>query len=181
MLSRALFSLCLLAGLATAATLPRAAPEFVIQGPSGQALLSQFRGKVILLTFIHTTCPHCQASVAVINQIQKDYGPRGFQALGAAFNENAQQLLPDFLARFRPIYPIGWTARDPVLEYLQVSPNTPLFVPIFVFIDKKGMIREQHLGNNDKFLENQDTNTRAVIEALLKEIAPSKKSSKKTR
>lgn len=181
MLSRALFSFCLFAGLAGAATLPRAAPEFVIQGPSGQVLLSQFRGKVILLTFIHTTCPHCQASVAMINQIQKDYGPRGFQALGAAFNENAQQLLPDFLARFRPIYPIGWTTRDPVLEYLQISPSTPLYVPILVFIDKKGMIREQHLGNNDKFLENQDANSRALIESLLKEGAPSKKAAKKSR
>lgn len=177
--TRTVVSLCLLTALAGGATVPRQAPEFVIQTPSTQYLLSQYRGKVVLLTFIHTTCPHCQASVAPINQVQKDFGSRGFQALGAAFNENAKQLLPEFLGRFRPEYPVGATSRESALEFLQVSSNTPVFVPIFVFIDKKGIIREQHLGNNDKFLDNQDQNTRLAIERLLSEPAQAKKPVKK--
>jgi len=173
-LARTILPLCLLAALAGGATIPRPAPEFVVQMPTAQVLLSQFRGKVILLTFIHTTCPHCQQSVGVINQIQKDYSQRGFQALGAAFNDNSEQLLPDFLTRFRPVYPVGHTTRAAVIEYLQIASNTPMFVPIFVFIDKKGMIREQHLGGGDNFLQDQDKNTRAVIESLLKEQGQSK-------
>jgi thiol-disulfide isomerase/thioredoxin len=171
--------MALLAGLAGAATIPRPAPEFVIQGPSGQALLSQFRGKVILLTFMFTTCSHCQHSVGVINPIQKEYGPRGFQALGAAFNEGAAQLLPQFLAQFQPAYPMGAATRDTVMEYLQVSPTAPIYVPVFVFIDKKGMIREQHIGDNDKFLDDQDKNIRAVVESLLKESGSASKVGKK--
>jgi thiol-disulfide isomerase/thioredoxin len=179
-LGRVAFFLSLRAALAGAATVPRPATEFVIKSPSGQQLLlSQFRGKAILLTFMFTNCPHCQHSVSVINQIQKDYGPRGFQALGAVFNENAAQLLPDFIARFQPVYPIGSTTRDSVIEYLQISSATPLYVPIFVFIDKKGIIREQHIGNEDKFLDDQDKNTRAVIDSMLKEPASAKKSGKK--
>jgi thiol-disulfide isomerase/thioredoxin len=174
-----LFLLALVAAFAEGATIPRPAPEFVIQTPSGQALLSQFRGKVILLTFMFTTCSHCQHSVGVINPIQKEYGPRGFQALGAAFNENAAQLLPGFLAQFQPAYPMGATTRDTVMEYLQVSANTPIYVPVFVFIDKKGMIREQHIGDNDKFLDDQDKNIRAVIESLLKEPGTANKVGKK--
>ncbi len=44
-------------GNATAAgPVPRPSPEFVIQMmPSGQKLLSQYRGKVVLLSFILTT------------------------------------------------------------------------------------------------------------------------------
>jgi hypothetical protein len=38
-----------------AATIPRRAPEFVIEGPAGSVLLSQFRGKVVLLAFLFTT------------------------------------------------------------------------------------------------------------------------------
>ncbi len=181
MLKRTLLLLGAFAMLAPGATIPRPAGEFVIQGPNGQALLSQFRGKVILLEFMHTTCSHCQQSVAVVNQLQRDFGPRGFQAVGAAFNDGASQLLPDFLARFRPIYPVGVTPRDTVLEYLQLPSNTPIFVPIFVFIDKKGMIREQHFGNGDKFLDNPDANSRASIEALLKEGAPPAKKISKAR
>jgi peroxiredoxin len=177
--SGVLVPLSLLAGLAGGAAVPRKAPEFVVQSPSGQALLSQYRGKVILLTFMFTTCSHCQHSVGVINQIQKEYGARGFQALGAAFNEGAAQLLPDFLARLQPAYPMGTTTRDTVMEYLQVSGATPLYVPIFVFIDKKGMIREQHIGNDDKFLDEQEKNARAVIESLLKEPGSANKSGRK--
>ena len=178
-LSRAIGSLSLLAALAGGATFPRPAAEFVIRNASGQVLLSQYRGKAILLTFMFTNCPHCQHSVGVINQIQKDFGPRGFQALGAVFNDNAAQLLPDFVARFQPVYPIGATTRDSVIEYLQISPATPMYVPIFVFIDRKGMIREQHIGNEDKFLDDQDKNSRAAIESMLKEPGSAKKSGKK--
>jgi hypothetical protein len=177
--AKAIVSLSLLAGMALGATIPRPATEFVIQSPSGQALLSQYRGKVILLTFMFTTCSHCQHSVGVINQIQNEYGSRGFQALGAVFNEGAAQLLPDFLARFRPAYPLGVASRETVIEYLQVSSSTPIYVPVFVFVDKKGMIREQHIGNDDKFLDNQEKNARAVIESLLKEPGPGRKSGKK--
>ncbi len=39
---------------------PRPAPEFVIKMPNGtQQLLTQYRGTVIALEFLHTTCPHC--------------------------------------------------------------------------------------------------------------------------
>jgi hypothetical protein len=38
-----------------AATIPRSAPEFVIRGPRGELLLSQFKGKVIVLAFLFTT------------------------------------------------------------------------------------------------------------------------------
>ena len=42
---------------------PRKAPElaFTLAG-QGDKLLSQYRGKVVALEFILTTCPHCQAS-----------------------------------------------------------------------------------------------------------------------
>jgi hypothetical protein len=47
-----------------------------------------------------------------------------------------------------------------------------------VFIDKKGMIRAQHIGD-DPFFQNEDKNTRAMIESLLKkEPVPTKKGAK---
>ena len=46
--------LCL-SNMVAAATIPRPAPEFVIKGPGGEYLLSQFRGKVVLLSFLFTT------------------------------------------------------------------------------------------------------------------------------
>jgi thiol-disulfide isomerase/thioredoxin len=155
---------------AQAATIPRPAPEFVINSPAGQVLLSQFRGNVVLLAFIHTTCPHCQQSVGFMSTLQKEYGPRGFQPLASAFNDGAPQLLPEFLARFRPTFPVGYAGRDAVNEYLHIQSNTPYRIPIYVFIDRKGIIREEHLGE-EAFFANEVNNTRALLETLLKEPA----------
>ena len=52
---RALVLLLCLVSSAIAATIPRPAPEFVVRGPVGEVLLSQFRGKVILLAFLFST------------------------------------------------------------------------------------------------------------------------------
>jgi peroxiredoxin len=173
-LARALL-LCFFPIFASAATVPRPAPEFVIRGPGGEVLLSQYRGKVVLLALIFTTCPHCQHTVGIMNEVQKEYGSRGFQALGSAFNEMAAQLLAAFLAQFQPNFPVGYSARATVLEFLQAPSNAPLSVPILVFIDKKGIIRSQHMGSDDPFFKDQEKSMRAELEGLLKEPAQGKK------
>src|SRR5579859_6654675 len=173
-LAGAILALCLFAASAQAVTVPRPAQEFVIHGPGGDALLSQFRGKVVLLAFIFTTCPHCQHSVGIMSGLQNEYGPRGFQALGAAFNEMAAQLVPSFIAQFHPTFPIGYAARASVLEYLQTPSNIPLSVPVLVFIDKKGVIRSQHMSSDDPFFKDQEKSMRAELEALLKEPGPAR-------
>jgi peroxiredoxin len=168
-------SLGLLTTSAGAVTVPRPAPEFVIRGTGGEALLSQYRGKVVLLAFIFTTCPHCQHSVGIMSEVQKEYASRGFQALGAAFNEMAAQLVPSFITQFQPNFPVGYAARASVLEFLQVPSNVPLSVPVLVFIDKKGIIRSQHMGSEDPFFKDQEKSMRSELEALLKEPVQAKK------
>jgi len=160
-----------LLGIGVAApVVPRPSPEFVIKGFNGQVLLSQFRGKTVLLAFIQTTCPHCQNSVGILSRIQGEYGSRGFQALAAAFNEMAAQLLPEFVNRFRPGFPVGFASRESVTEYLQIPSNVPFNVPTYVFIDKKGVIQGQHTGGG-KFFEAEERNIRITLDALLKEPA----------
>jgi peroxiredoxin len=178
-LAGAVLSLGLLATSAGAVTIPRPAPEFVVRGTGGEALLSQYRGKVVLLAFILTTCPHCQHTVGIMSEVQKEFASRGFQALGAAFNEMAAQLVSSFVTQFHPNFPVGYAARASVLEFLQVPSNVPLSVPVLVFIDKKGIIRSQHMGSEDPFFKDQEKNMRAELDALLKEPAQAKKAAKK--
>ena len=48
-------------GTAWAADLTRPAPRVVFKTPGGQPIsVEQFRGKVVLLKFFLTDCPHCQ-------------------------------------------------------------------------------------------------------------------------
>ena len=154
-----------------AADVPRKAPEFAAQMPAGgQLLLSQYKGKVVCLEFLFTTCPHCQASARFLTQLAKEYGPKGFQPVGVAFNDMAGMLVPDFVKNNGVSFPVGFSPREQVLNYLQLSPDERLSVPQMVLIDRKGMIRQQSLPANDEKTATE-ANLRNMIETLLKEPA----------
>jgi thiol-disulfide isomerase/thioredoxin len=133
--------------------------------------VSQYRGKVVLLTFILTTCPHCQAATKFLSAIQKEYGPRGLQIVAAAINDNADLLVPDFIKEYKPAFPVGYSPRDPVSSFLQHPPEENFYVPAMVFIDRRGMIRGQYFGD-DPFNQHdkQEKNIRAQIESLLRNM-----------
>lgn len=169
------FSLTLLP--LAAADVPRKAPEFAAQTPAGgQLLLSQYKGKVVCLEFLFTTCPHCQVSARLLTQLSKEYGPKGFQPLGIAFNDMAGMLVPDFVKSNGVTFPVGFSLRDPVLNFLQLSPDARISVPQIVLIDRKGVVRQQSLAANDDMTATE-ANLRNMIETLLKEPAgaPAKK------
>jgi peroxiredoxin len=164
-----------------AAQVPRPAPEFVIKLTSGQQLLlSQYRGKVVALEFLSTTCPHCQTCSALLDRLYKEYGPRGFQPLGVAFNEMAGMLVPDYSKHLGLTFPVGVSERDPVLNFLQHSAVMRLLVPQLIFIDRQGIIRGQH-GGDDDFFKDEEKNMRARIEGLLKEPAAARKTTPASR
>jgi thiol-disulfide isomerase/thioredoxin len=166
-----LASVLLCGTLSAAAPVPRPSPDFVVHlTPTGDITPAQYKGKVVILALIATTCPHCQHTTQVLSGFQKEYGPRGLQVMAAAFNDMAKMLVPDFIKQFQPAFPVGWTGRMEVLGYLQHSAMEQMYVPIMVFIDRKGMIRQQHLGD-DPFYQNQEKNLRDAIEELLKEPA----------
>ena len=162
------------------APLPRPSPEIAIHlspepgtGQVKQISPTQYKGKVVLLACILTTCPHCQHAVQMLSGLQREYGPRGLQIMATAFNEMSNMLVGDFNKQFQPSFPVGWTNRMDVLAYLEHSAMTQMYVPIMVFIDKKGMIRAEHYGD-DPFMNDQEKNVRAQIEELLNEGAPKK-------
>jgi len=118
-------------------------------------------------TSIHNSLRAARALAKILRCLSK--APRlTFQALSSAFNDFAPQLLPEFIARFRPLFPVGHASRASVYDYLKLPSTSRFSVPIYVFIDKKGMIREQHNGE-DPFFQAEDKNTRALIETLLNE------------
>lgn len=122
----------------------RHSPEFQLNFVGGeQKLLSSYRGKVVMLEFIFTTCQHCQHASEVFSKINTQYASRGFQPLAVAWNEMANLLVPDFIKTFKVNYPVAFASREAVLDYLGLSPTVRTVVPQIVWIDRKGMIRSQ--------------------------------------
>jgi len=148
-LKTALASLSLLAALslcgagADSSPSVRKAPELAFNIPGqGQKLLSQYRGKVVALEFIWTTCPHCQAASKMMSKYQAEFGPRGFQALDVAVNENADLLVENFVKEFQVAFPVGWVPVDQMRAFMGFG-SSRYVVPQLALIDRKGMIHYQ--------------------------------------
>jgi len=161
---------------------PRKSPEFTVTDPSGkQILLSSFKGKVVVMPLMFTTCPHCQAEAKMLTKLQTEFAGRGLQVLGAAFNEEANgPVVAQFIKEFNVGFPVGYAKRDSVISYLGLSVMDRWVVPQVAVIDRKGMIVAQSdaLGTVDLQTESY---MRTLIDKLLKEgattssTAPAKK------
>jgi peroxiredoxin len=152
-----------------AAKVPREAPEFSFQVPGGGDInLDRYQGKVIALEFLLTTCPHCKRTSGVMQEMYSEFGSKGFQALGVAINEGAEQDLARYLQGMSVAFPVGFVHRDRAVDFLQHPVVMTLWVPQLIFIDKTGTIRAQYAGTDD-FFRNEEENMREMIEKLLAE------------
>lgn len=128
----------------------RKAPELAFSVPGqGQKLLSQYRGKVVALEFIFTTCPHCQAASRVMTKLQSEYGTRGLQVIDVAVNQNADLLVENFAKDFQVNFPVGWTPSNEMTSFMGFSDGRYV-VPQLVLIDRKGYIHYQTPAKEDE-------------------------------
>jgi peroxiredoxin len=183
---RSLYALLLFVSLAFAPlgagqTTPRKSPELVINYPNGKHdLLSNYRGKVVLLEIMFTTCPHCAHESQLVSKLNKEYAGRGFQPIGLAINPMANMLVGDFVKENGVNFPVGFSEREPALTYLGVNPYERWAVPQVVIIDRNGMIRAQTPPLSDEKFQNEAW-LRQQIEPLLREGETTKRRGAPTR
>jgi thiol-disulfide isomerase/thioredoxin len=171
--------LCAVAPALEAINVPRQSPELAIGLSDGkQLLLSQYKGKVVVVAFILTWCPHCHKTIGYLTKDQNEYGARGFQVLASAIEDVARINLPAFIRQFKPPFPVGFNNQTTAIEYLQHPPMLIPHMPILAFVDRQGVIRAQYEGDDKFFAEDQqEKNIRDKIEELLKEGATGAKKS----
>ena len=140
-------AVCLSPAVFAGPPVPRPANEFRIVSPSGKPVkLSDYRGKVVLLQFLYTTCSHCQATARMLSKLQEEFGPRGLQVLGVAFNQDAQErpaMVDEFMKSNSLAFPVGSASPDTVLGYLGASVMERFVVPQIMVIDRHGVVRAQ--------------------------------------
>src|ERR1017187_4601299 len=165
---------------------PRKAGEFAIQVPDGKPIsLAAYKGKPVLLVFILTTCPHCQHAVELLNKLQPEYAPRGLNILASAIDQDAAAAVPRFISYRPPPFPVGFDDATAALNFAGYALTRLPHLPILLFIDRQGQVREQHDGAEAAYFGDQeDQNLRKSIGALLatgkpapKKVAPRKTTS----
>jgi hypothetical protein len=169
--------LALAAPTMEAAVIPRTPDDLAITLPGGQQVtLSQYKGKVVAVVFILTTCPHCEAAVQCLIQEQKKFGPRGLQAIASAIEVNAETSVPEFTRRLNPPFPVGYSGLKPSMDFLQHPPKVTPHLPIIAFIDRHGVLRAQYEGMEPFFVpERMAQNIHEKIAALMGGGAPASK------
>jgi peroxiredoxin len=146
------------------------APELSFSVPGkGQELLSQYRGKVVALSFIFTTCPHCQAESKYLTKLQGELGSKGLQVIAVAVNPNADLLVENFAKDFQTNFPVGWAKSDQMQSFMGFS-SQRYVVPQLVLIDRKGNVHWQTPATTDdgswEKLMNQDAIRQHIDELL---------------
>ena len=155
-----------LAGAATAA--PRAAQPFEGVSYDGRKVsLDALKGQASVLMFFSTNCPHCQKTAYQIEPIYRELRGRGFEIVGLSLNQTDNSGLRDFARRFQASFPLTLSSRPEFSRVSGVSVMTRIYYPYILFLDKDGVIREEHQGSEQAWFDNVEVNFRRAVEALM--------------
>jgi peroxiredoxin len=160
----------------SSAPVPRKSPEFTISQAAGKTtLLSSYKGKVVMLEFLFLRSKKCLDLAQTMNRLNGELGPRGFQPVGIAFpapQSDADAATVGYMVNyFKLTYPMGYTQKANVDQYLGRAETETLRIPQLVIIDRRGMIRAQTGGRDGNLKLEDEAYLRTLLDDLLKEPA----------
>ena len=154
---------------------PRRSPEFIISEPSGKTtLLSTLKGRVVVVEFFFIQSDHCTRVARMLNKLNAEMGVRGLQAVGVVFDppnapDSRGRLVGPAVDYFKLTYPVGYSSKVEVDNYLSRKQQEILNIPQIVVIDRAGMIRAASgAAGGDPGLEDE-TSLRSLLDGLLNE------------
>jgi peroxiredoxin len=116
----------------------RRAPGFCLIDSSGQWQdLADYRGRIVLVEFMQTTCPHCAAFSTVLNGLKAKYGDK-LAVLAIANPPDNPQTMMQFANGHKLAYPLLFDQGQAAASYVR-SPSVDL--PTVYLVDGNGMIR----------------------------------------
>jgi peroxiredoxin len=103
--------------------------------------LQDYRGKVVLIDIIQTTCPHCQQLADILEKVQAKYGDK-IAVLSVTIPPDNQTSVARFVAEHKVTNPVLFDCGQVSVSYLKATPQNPkVNVPHLFLIDGQGMIR----------------------------------------
>jgi peroxiredoxin len=148
---------------------PRTASLKVTTMDGRKLTLDQMRGKVVLVMFFSTDCPHCQRTTQVLRPLYEELRPQGLEIVGIAINPAASGNLQSFARKYGAEFPLSLGTRGDCTRFAGISVMARFYVPYLFFVDKNGIIRQRHDGSDRVFYRNEAQNIRNAIQTLLKE------------
>jgi thiol-disulfide isomerase/thioredoxin len=153
--------------LAIAVAVPQASKRTsdpkIIDAQGYQELVEQYRGKPLLVTFWATWCEPCRDEYPMLNELAKEYAPKGLHVVGVNLDDDGDLILMRrFIARYNPVFPNFRKKKGGEADFTQaVLPGWNGAIPASVFYAKDGRQIGHLVGEN-----NRDTYEAAIRTVL---------------
>jgi peroxiredoxin len=128
----------LCATVLVAAAPQRRAPGFCLIDTNGQWQdLADYRGKVVVVEFTQTMCPHCGAFSTVLKGLKAKYGEK-LAVLAIANPPDTTQTMSNFAREHKLTYPLLFDQGQVAYAYVR---SQSIDLPAVFLVDGNGMIR----------------------------------------
>ncbi|MBL8949512.1 MAG: TlpA family protein disulfide reductase [Myxococcaceae bacterium] len=109
--------------------------------------LSSLRGSVVLIDIWATWCDPCRDAMPMYQDLQKEFGAKGFKVLALNVDADASQI-PKFLTETKLDLDI---LLDPNAAYAESTLKVKV-MPTALLVDRQGRVRQVHEGFAEDFL-----------------------------
>src|ERR1700688_889896 len=152
--SAVLLGVALALGLSLAGAPQSNAPRDprVIDAQGYVKIVQEHRGKPLLMTFWATWCEPCRDEYPMLNELAKQYGPKGLQVVGANFNDDGDLIvMRRLIARYKPVFPSYRKKHGDEARFTQaVWPDWNGALPVSFLYDKDGKQVGRVLGASNR-------------------------------
>jgi peroxiredoxin len=119
----------------------RRAPGFCLIDSSGQWRdLADYRGKLVILEFMQTTCPHCAFFANILKEAQQKYGER-IAILAMATAPDTPATMIQYVNSHKLTYPLLFDQGQAMASYVR---KNSLDFPTIYIIDANGTIAKEY-------------------------------------
>jgi len=124
----------------------------LIDAQSFQKILQEHHGKPLLVNFWATWCEPCRDEYPMLNELAKEYGPKGLQVVGVSMDDDGDMILVRrFLARYKPVFPNYRKKPGEEAAFRQsVLPGWGGTMPVSIFYAKDGRIVLNFMGEKSR-------------------------------
>jgi peroxiredoxin len=140
--------------------------------------LYDYRGKVVLIDIMQTTCPACQTFTRVTEKIKAKYGDKvAILSIVTAPKDNLDTV-KRFIAAYKVTTPILFDCGQASASYVQVTPQNPtVHLPHLFVVNQQGMIHNdyEHGESTKEIFEGDGFALMREIDALLGGAKPAVK------
>jgi peroxiredoxin len=127
----------------------RRAPGFSLPDMRGiQHDPQDYRGKVVIVDFMQTTCPHCQKLSEILEQAKAKYKDK-IEVLSIVTMPDTFANVQKYISERKITSPILFDSGQVMASYLKITPQNPsVSFPHLFLIDTKGIIKNDFAYNS---------------------------------